>query len=349
MTSQTIEQGTERWLVVTLGRRLDALNAPEIPAALQPFVNAGGRRVIFDCASLQYASSAGLREFIAAAKKMKSLAGSCAFAAPTPAVSQLFSLSGLTGLLELRDSVAAAQGVRLPAAAEQPSAPPAPTPASGLSLAEEVTLLGLDDQHDRWLSLPDCSFYYALAGAIVADLALAGRVDTDLDCLTVIDSQPTGNALLDPWLQQMALTPKKLPVSGWLDRLVEESDHSREAALGQLVQKGVLRREEKRILWVIALRRYPPIDGHERVEVRTRLRELILGGELPDPRDAMLIGLLHGCAVLEKLLGLPEFEKHAARIQQLARMELVGRSAAAAAKEAIVARDRAIADAMMRG
>ena len=91
MSATIIEQNGDRWLLVSLDPRLDAHNAPRLAGVLQPFISAGGRRVIFDCARLQYVSSAGLREFIAAAKKLKSLGGSCAFAALSPMVGELFT------------------------------------------------------------------------------------------------------------------------------------------------------------------------------------------------------------------------------------------------------------------
>ena len=44
----------------------------------------------------------------------------------------------------------------------------------------------------------------ALAGAILMELALAGRIDTDLDRLVVVQQRPTGDALLDGVLARLA-------------------------------------------------------------------------------------------------------------------------------------------------
>jgi hypothetical protein len=61
--------------------------------------------------------------------------------------------------------------------------------------------------------------------------------------------------------------------------------------LERLVDKGILRIEDKRILWVFAVRRYPLLDDREIREVRARLRDLIDSDAIPDPEDAVLIAL----------------------------------------------------------
>ena len=45
-----------------------------------------------------------------------------------------------------------------------------------LALAEQLLLLALDDETGKLLPLPDRSLDYALAGAIIADLARVGRL-----------------------------------------------------------------------------------------------------------------------------------------------------------------------------
>ncbi len=101
-------------------------------------------------------------------------------------------------------------------------------------------------------------------------------------------------------------------------------------ALEHLVGRGILRQEEKKFLWVFGLRRYPTVDNQERTEVRTRLSALILGDDLPDPRDAVLISLLTACHLAARIFDEPRYHARAERLALLARMDLVGREVAAA-------------------
>ncbi|HVU24679.1 MAG TPA: phosphoprotein, partial [Opitutus sp.] len=56
----------------------------------------------------------------------------------------------------------------------------------------------------------------------------------------------------------------------------------------------------------------------------------ILGDDLPDPRDAILLSLLIACHLADRIFVGPEFNARAERIATLAKMDLVGREVAAA-------------------
>jgi hypothetical protein len=60
----------------------------------------------------------------------------------------------------------------------------------GLSLAEEIVLLSMDDETGRPVGRLGMAPDLALAGALLMDLALAGRVDTDRDRLWLAEEAP---------------------------------------------------------------------------------------------------------------------------------------------------------------
>lgn len=204
-----------------------------------------------------------------------------------------------------------------------------------LTFTEEIVLLALDDKTGAPLALPVTALAYGLAGAVLADLAVAGKIDTDDKKLVLLDATPTGDPLLDPWLAVIAAEKTAHPVAHWLSVLADRQQEIEQPALDRLMARGILKREDKKILWVIGLRRYPTVDGHERTEVRTRLGQLILGDDIPDPRDAIMISLLSGCRLTDKIFTGPEFAAREKRLETLAKMDLVGREVAAATTEAI--------------
>jgi len=199
-----------------------------------------------------------------------------------------------------------------------------------LTFAEEIVLLGLDDRTGALLPMPVMGFNYALAGAVIADLALAGRIDTDLQQLTVIRPDATGDALLDRALVTFVTSPQPKPVAHWLGVLSGQRAEIEDEALARLTARGILRREDKKIFWVFGLRRYPTVDNQERTEVKTRLSGLILGDELPDARDAILISLLTGCHLAQHIFSGPVYEARSARLATLACMDQVGREVGSA-------------------
>jgi len=214
---------------------------------------------------------------------------------------------------------------------------PPPEAMTQLTFTEEIVLLALDDKTGAPLHLPVTALSYGLAGAVLADLAVAGKIDTDPERLNVLDPSPTGDPLLDPWLALITAEKNPRSVAHWLSVLADRRAEIEQPALDRLMARSILRREDKKILWVIGLRRYPTVDGHERTEVRTRLGELILGEDLPDPRDAILISLLHGCRLTDHIFDGPEFAAREQRLATLAKMDLVGREVASATTEAIIA------------
>ncbi len=195
-----------------------------------------------------------------------------------------------------------------------------------LSFAEEIYLLALDDESgkimvsDRGLVLSS-----ALVGAALGELSFLARVDADAENLLVLDTTPTGRPVLDCVLGELrAAGESRIPLEEAVGGLLDVSSRIEELVLRQLLERKILKEEEGRILWFIPTRRYPIIDNREITDVETRLRELVLDPEaLPDPRDAVLVSLVHVCGLFPEILSPKELRRCEARIEQLARMDLV--------------------------
>jgi hypothetical protein len=206
-----------------------------------------------------------------------------------------------------------------------------------LTLVEEIELLSLDDKTGAHLSLPPEALAHGLAGAILADLEMADRIATGGKVVELKSSAPTGNPLFDPWLEMMASEPESRPIAYWLSVFSDEKPAIESATLDHLIQRGILKREDKKILWVIGLRRYPTIHNEERVEVRTRLARLIQSDEPPAHFDATLISLLSGCSLLSGVFSEDQLDGRADRIASIADSDPVGREVAAATRQIIEA------------
>jgi hypothetical protein len=206
-----------------------------------------------------------------------------------------------------------------------------------LTLVEEIELLSLDDKTGAHLPLLPEALGYGLAGAILADLEMSGRLTTSGKVVQLKDSTPPGNPLLDPWLTRIASEPQTHAIGYWLSVFSDEKPAIESAVLDHLIDRGILKREEKKILWVFGLRRYPTVHNEERVEVRTRLTELIRGNAEPAHFDATLISLLSGCSLLPSVFSNGELEGRSARIQSIADSDPVGREVAAASRQMIEA------------
>jgi len=211
-----------------------------------------------------------------------------------------------------------------------------------LTFVEEIVLLALDDQKGKFVDLPPLALEQALAGAVLLELAFQNRIDTDPAHLMLVSDQVTGDKILDPILKGIARAQDKQNAKYWVGVISADGEKIREAALARLVEKGVLKREEKKILWVIPGRRYPMIQNKEEEEVRKRIRSVVVDGAIPSPRDVVLISLGSACQLLRTVLTDADLLKYSPRIAEVAKMDLIGQAVSKSVAEVQEAVMRAV-------
>jgi hypothetical protein len=204
-----------------------------------------------------------------------------------------------------------------------------------LTVLEEFLLLALDDQAGDFWPLPRSVFDCGTACAVLMDLMKQGRVDCDLRNLFVVTALPVEDDILDPVLRALALEPvlATRSITDELRFLADEGEALRERALQRLVDRGILKREDRKILWVFGTRRYPILQDKELREAKLRVLNVVMGDEIPDPHDIMLVALVEACGLFRHILTAPELTKAAPRIAQVARLDFLGRAVSAAIAE----------------
>jgi hypothetical protein len=198
-----------------------------------------------------------------------------------------------------------------------------------LTLADEIVVLKLRD--DTSTIMPACAGYanIAIAGGILMELALLGRIDTDLTSLFIVDQKPVGDELLDRALGEISAEPTKRPSIWWIERFGMRGDDLSQTVLARLVEAGILRMEDRQFLWVFSRRAYPQITGREGREAKARLLSIIFDDSVPDPRDTLLLSLADSSGVLSELLSPDELRKASGRIAQVVALEEISRAVGA--------------------
>jgi hypothetical protein len=173
----------------------------------------------------------------------------------------------------------------------------------------------------------------AIAGGLLMELSVVGRIDTDLKSLFVVDTRPTGDDLLDYALDEIANEPKRRPSAWWIERLAGPDPDLLNKVLERLVRAGVLLIDNRRYLWVFSRRAYPQNTGREEREAKARLLSVINGDEVPQARDTLLLGLAQASGVLHTILSPEEMRRSANRIAEVVALEEIGRSVGAVASD----------------
>jgi len=201
-----------------------------------------------------------------------------------------------------------------------------------LRFAEEIVLLTLRDDDGKFEPVPVMSMQHALAAAVLMDLALENRIDTDPKNLVLIDATPVGDSLLDPTLEKIA-AGEQHDARYWVEQTARDADQIRDEALARLVERGILEQHDERFLWVFRSRRYPVVDGTEEREVKLRILGVLLSDEIPDPRDIVIICLADACGILHLLLPKRELAGVRDRIEQVRKLDLIGQAMAEAIRD----------------
>jgi len=171
-------------------------------------------------------------------------------------------------------------------------------------LAEDLLLLLTDDTTGR-LAVPGAPADAGLGGAVLAELALMGKVDLTGEAgpgkpwrLAVYDPSPAGDAVLDAALAIVLAHEGKKP-SAVIKPL---GKHLRQTLHGRLVGRGVLRAEQARILGIFPAHRWPALDTSHEEQVRQQLADALTRQAAPDSRTAELVALLYALRCEHKVV-----------------------------------------------
>lgn len=199
-----------------------------------------------------------------------------------------------------------------------------------LTILEEFVLLALDEATGAFHIVPRSQLDLATVGAVLMDLMRWHRLDYDLRNIYVTDITPIGDDILDPVLQMLAIAPQltQHPIAEWIDNLTPEAMTLRVRALRRLDRRGIIHREEDKILWVYGERRYPVLADRQVGEVKTRLLALCDNDLVPLPADAALMALADATGLIKLFLGDAVYESCRGRIRDIAKTDLIGQAVA---------------------
>lgn len=197
---------------------------------------------------------------------------------------------------------------------------------SMLTTAEEFLLLALDGRTGDFRKIQTEYLHAGLIGAAVMELALAGKIDSDVDGAWVVDPAATGDSSLDPVLAAMARPgfPKKLEQV--IGELIPLGEHVQQQVLERLCARRVLEKSEGRSVLLKKVTRYTLADGRDLNESKERLAQLLKGDGLPDPREVCLLTLAKTCGLVEQLVPAGELDAAYDRLSKFASLDLIGQN-----------------------
>ena len=174
-------------------------------------------------------------------------------------------------------------------------------------LAEELLLLSLDPEKGTVVNSARAQVKVGLAGALIADLALAGQIE-----LRDRRFVPAGAPPEDPLLRDVrtALSEPKGRSKAQLRRLDRAVGGVWDRVAARLVDGRLVTREPGGLFRSERLR---PSDARARAQLLERMRAAAAGDGQLDPRTAVVLALSGPCRLLEVVAPDRSTRKHARR------------------------------------
>jgi hypothetical protein len=167
-----------------------------------------------------------------------------------------------------------------------------------LSIAEGLYLIALDDEEGRLLAAAEKSIVPALLSAIILELYIQKKVSLSQGHINVIDSAGTGNVILDGVLS-------KLHTGAEIMSEVKKLEGEYKDLMGDfnqlLAQRGILRKEETKLLWIPLSERMDNANYQFEQEIRNNLQAMVFKSAKPSPAFAVLMSLIYNCDILEEV------------------------------------------------
>lgn len=209
--------------------------------------------------------------------------------------------------------------------------------ADQLLLHQETMLLAIRDDKGTFSS---GMFLFSVAGAMVSELLMQQRIVASSDkkqFVGVIDKTSTGDEILDELLQTILESKKPRGLQHWVYKAANMPKLKHRIA-SQLCDMGILRHDEKKVLWLFTQQVYPELDGSYEDAIRNRMGKVMFDDEVkPDGPTAVLIALASHAGLLKANFPLEELRQRKERIKQLANGDILATGATQAAIQAVQA------------
>lgn len=168
-----------------------------------------------------------------------------------------------------------------------------------LSLAEGLMLIALDDEEGRLLSAAEHSIDHGLLAILILELSLIKRVGFESNKIVVKDSTGTGNKVLDSVLK--AIGGGGDSVSATIKKIASGFDSIQDDVIELLVQRGILKVESTKLLWIPVSERMDNANYAFEQEIRDTLKAVVQKGQKPTPAIIILMSMISNCKILEEV------------------------------------------------
>jgi Golgi phosphoprotein 3 (GPP34) len=194
-----------------------------------------------------------------------------------------------------------------------------------LTMPERLLLISIDDRGRP--RDPRSTLGHALAGAVLTELLLAGRLRHHDGRVAAATAGPTGEALLDEVVAEIRGEQRPRTLKWWVQRLASRHRGRkpvRDRVIDQLTERGVLATGERRLLGLVPVATHQVADPAIAERARAAVGEVLLGRQEPDEGAAGLVALVQVSGLVDVCVPHAERRQARRRAKQVAAGDQVG-------------------------
>ncbi|NJN10075.1 MAG: GPP34 family phosphoprotein [Richelia sp. RM1_1_1] len=194
-------------------------------------------------------------------------------------------------------------------------------------LSQDLILLALNPETGKTRFSFYAALEYGLVGSLLLDLVLQGKLEIDSDNRVIgAIAGSTGDEFLDQRLNEVLASSRPRTARFWVTRWRRRYRWFQPIVLQNLVDLGVLERQEQRILGLFPTRRYFLTDESIQREIVQQVRAAVLEGIGLNSRMVALISLMQASHLTDAVFRPEERPEARSRIKAIAEEELVGKA-----------------------
>lgn len=180
-----------------------------------------------------------------------------------------------------------------------------------LTLAEEMMLIGLNDDKGSLIFTVSDTLPFGLAAAAIIDLYLTDFITVHESHVKVTASSAHPDDALNMALDIIKSYDHKKNIHTLIHKIEEHHKDLMDKIIDNLIGKGVLKKEEHKVLWLIHYDRYPTKDPVPEMKMRQQVRDCLLNCNSPGDKLLALLSLIKACDLTNELF--KEGEREAAQ------------------------------------
>ena len=201
-----------------------------------------------------------------------------------------------------------------------------------LNLIDQLTLLALDDEKGTFVA-DSTAYSYAIAGAVIMELALEERIDLSGERVVVKDKSKTGDKIIDAYFDTIIESEKERKVKSWVDRIGNKANKIKLDTIDKLIENRILEKREDKILWVFSYNKYPAQNPRLENHLRNRLYDIIVNGHRPELKEIMLLNLIESCSLGKEVFGKEHTKTFKKKLKAINKDDHLGDSVSKSVKE----------------